>query len=346
MRKLMFGVLALWLAAGIVVAAKWELLLDRVMVRQIDRNLGRVDTTLLQDGQLHVFLCGTAAALPDRDRAGPCTAVIANGEFLLFDIGPAAWRNVDLLDLPISQLSGVFLTHFHSDHIGGLGEAIQQSWIAGRAQPLEVHGPTGVQRVVDGFALAYQADTGYRVAHHDDKFMPALAQPALSRPFVLPAEDERITVFERNDVKVSAFRVDHAPIDQAVGYRIDYRGRSVVISGDTTKTDNTILHARGADLLIHEALASRLTNRVAARAAENGNTRLAKLAVDVHDYHATPVEAAEVAQAAGVKQLVISHVFPPLPNAMARRMFMQGVGDAFEGESVLGEDGMRFDLSP
>ncbi|MGH8459525.1 MAG: MBL fold metallo-hydrolase, partial [Nevskiales bacterium] len=98
--------------------------------------------------------------------------------------------------------------------------------------------------------------------------------------------------------------------------------------------------------LVHEALASSMTDRASARARELGKTRMAKLAADVRTYHTSPVEVAEVAQTAGVKKLVITHVFPPLPNAIARRLFMRGTADAFAGPTVLGEDGMWFTLDP
>src|SRR6185295_9758423 len=100
------------------------------------------------------------------DRAGPCTAVLAGGHFVLVDVGPGSWRQVALQRLPRARLDSVLLTHFHSDHIGELGEAVMQSWVSGRRLPLNVFGPPGVEQVVDGFRTAYAFDTQYRVAHH------------------------------------------------------------------------------------------------------------------------------------------------------------------------------------
>lgn len=321
-------------------------LLAFVTEKRMDDTLTRVDSSLLEDGQLHVFLCGTAAALPDPDRAGPCTAVIAGGQFLMIDAGPASWRVVDRLNLPVSKLSAVLVTHLHSDHIGGLGEAIVQSWIAGRTQPLDVYGPAGVDDVVDGFAKVYAHDTGYRVVHHGSAFMPQNGAHAVAHVVEEPADTHSVPVFSRDGLEVRAFKVDHAPVDHAYGYRIAWRGRVVVVSGDTKRSDAVIANARGADLLLHEALASQLTERAAGRAEAIGLARTAKMAHDVHDYHTTPVEAAQVAQAAGVRELVFTHVFPPLPNALAKHLFLEGTADAFHGRRVLGEDGMRFDLAP
>lgn len=321
-------------------------LVQRIVDSRIDATLQRVDSSLLDDGQLHVFLCGTAAALPDPDRAGPCTAILAGGQFLLIDAGPGSWRVLDGLNLPVAKLSAVLLTHLHSDHIGELGEAIEQSWIAGRGSVLPVYGPPGTDEVVAGFAQAYARDIGYRVAHHGAEAMPGDAAPAVARVLPPPDGTASAPVFSRDGLTVRVFKVEHAPVDIAYGYRIDWRGRSVVISGDTKKSQSVIDNARGADLLLHEALASAMTGRAVERAASLGIARTAKLAGDVADYHATPVEAAEVAQAAGVGRLVYTHIFPPLPNAIARRLFLAGTAEAFAGPQVLGEDGMRFDLAP
>ncbi|MBA4286725.1 MAG: MBL fold metallo-hydrolase [Xanthomonadaceae bacterium] len=321
-------------------------LLQRVVDARIDANLRRADTGLLDDGQLHVVLCGTAAALPDPDRAGPCTAILADGQFLLIDAGPGSWRVLDRLNLPVARLSALLLTHLHSDHIGEVGEAIEQSWIAGRRQPLPVYGPPGTDDVVAGFAQAYRRDVGYRVAHHGAEAMPGEAAAAIAQVIAPPEGSAAVPVFVTNGLTVEAFRVEHAPVDVAYGYRIRWRGRTVVISGDTRKSRSVIDNARGADLLLHEALASAMTGRAVERATALGITRTAKLAGDVADYHTTPVEAAEVAQAAGVQRLVYTHVFPPLPNALARRLFLAGTAEAYDGPQRLGEDGLRIDFAP
>ncbi|MES2490007.1 MAG: MBL fold metallo-hydrolase, partial [Pseudomonadota bacterium] len=143
MKRSHFILIALVVIAGLIYSQR-SVLLEKIITRQIDKTLQRVDNSLMTDGKLHVILCGTAAALPDPDRAGPCTAIIAGDQFWLVDVGPGSWRNVDQLNLPISKLSGVLITHFHSDHINDLGEAITQSWIAGRSKPLDVYGPQGI----------------------------------------------------------------------------------------------------------------------------------------------------------------------------------------------------------
>jgi len=320
---------------------------ERIMDRQIEAALARADRAALESPDLQVVLCGTGTPLPDKDRAGPCTAVIAGGEFVLVDVGPGAWETADLAGLPSADLSAVLLTHFHSDHIGDLGEAITQSWIAGRPRPLDVYGPPGTTQVVDGFNQAYAADARYRTLHHDQEYMPAEAAPAVGHDVALAdAPDADAVVLDRNGLRVTMFRVLHDPVTPAVGYRFDYRGRSVVVSGDTAKSASLAKHAAGADLLIHEALQPDMITRVSAVAERVGQRRMAKLARDTLNYHTSPVEAAEVARDAGVTTLVFTHQVPGPRNVIMRRMFLSGVRDAFSGEVVLGEDGMRFSLPP
>jgi ribonuclease Z len=319
---------------------------DRAVDRQIAQGVQRVRGELLESPDLHVVLCGTGSPLADADRAGACTAIVVGGALYLVDAGPGSWEVVDLAGLPTSRLAGVFLTHFHSDHIGDLGEATVQSWIAGRPKPLDVFGPPGTIDVVDGFARAYAADTRYRVAHHGDEAMPRAAAGALARETTLDTgPTASAVVFERDGLRVTMFRVDHEPVDPAVGYRFDWRGRAVVVSGDTRKSARVLAQARGADLLIHEALQPALVGRVPPIARRMGLERLAKLASDIPTYHTTPVEAAAIAEEAGVPHLVLTHLVPGPPNVLARRMFLEGVSEAYSGEVTLGVDGDEFRLT-
>jgi len=314
--------------------------------RAASRGLAADRTDLLEDGKLHVVFCGTGSPVADADRAGPCTAVLAGGHFFLVDTGQSSWRNIALWRLPRAHLDGVLLTHFHSDHIGELGEATVQSWISGRTGPLAVYGPPGVEQVVDGFRQAYGFDTQYRVAHHGVEAMPPDAARAVAHTVLLSAPIAPAIVYEQDGLRISAFAVDHAPVAPAYGYRFDYRGRSVVVSGDTKKSENLVRQAQGADVLVSEGLASNIIGRVSEYARTHNLTRWAKLTNDIIGYHTTPVEAAEEAKAAGVRMLVFTHIVPPLQNFIAKRMFLSGVSDVFQGEALVGKDGMELTLAP
>lgn len=143
-----------------------------------------------RDGQLHVVMCGTGSPLADPARASACVAIVTPKHFVLIDVGPGSWRKADLAGLPLADLDAVLLTHFHSDHLGDLGEALTMSWAAGRTKRLNVWGPPGVERVTAGFEMAYGADRGYRTAHHGADIMPGEAARPLAKAF-----DPGATVF-------------------------------------------------------------------------------------------------------------------------------------------------------
>ena len=206
------------------------------------------------------------------------------------------------------------MTHFHSDHIGGLGTVNLQRWVADAdKEPMRVIGPPGVERVVAGFNEAYALDSGYRTAHHGPDVAPPSGAPMVAEPYEIGAGEDSKVVLEEHGLKVTAFIVDHSPIEPAVGYRFDYRGRSAVISGDTVLVPTLVAASKGADLLVHDALSPELLNMVADAAGEAGLSMRSRILADVPDYHATAPDAADAAREAGVGALAITHIVPPLP---------------------------------
>jgi ribonuclease Z len=296
----------------------------------------------LDDGGLHVLLCGTGSPLADSARAGACIAIYAGGQMILIDSGPGSWRN--LRQWPAQSLTAVFLTHFHSDHIGGLGEALVQSWIAGRAKPLDVYGPEGVENVAEGFTRAYSLDAGYRTAHHGADHLPPAAEVAVGHPVRIPRPDERVPVFDRDGLRVFAFLVAHDPVKPAFGYRVEYAGRAVVASGDTSYSANLVRHAQGADLLLHDNLNPALINLASANLQSQGRTRQSKMLRDTLSYHATPAEAARSAAEARVGQLVLFHCVPPPTTPQMEQALIATATAAFTGKVSVAHDGDVFDL--
>lgn len=302
--------------------------------------------SLLNDSKLHVILCGTGSPLPDPDRAGSCTAIIAAGQLILIDAGPGSWRKAMLSNVPGPALSAAFLTHFHSDHIGDLGEAMTMSWANGRSSPLNVYGPPGVEEVVRGFNQTYSLDKGYRVAHHSPEVVPPSAHDMVAHEIVIKDAQTKMLVFEKNGLKVYAFAVDHRPVIPAYGYRIEYAGRSVVITGDTAACDNVARQAQGADILLHDAMAKTTVSFAAANMENQGQRRTAKMLRDILTYHASTIEAAKAAADAKVDTLVLTHLVPPPANVGGERPFLAGVPEIFSGKVVVAKDGLRFDLDP
>ncbi len=332
----------------LLVALRWQqaaigtALFDRAVTERV----GRDSTAGLPDG-LHVALCGTGSPLPNPGRAGPCNVVIAGRQVFVVDIGEGGGRNINLMGLPLGRIAGVFLTHFHSDHIDGMGPLMMTRWTAGtNAAPLPVRGPPGVDRVVAGFNAAYAIDDGYRTGHHGPAIAPPSGAGGIAMPFALPepGRGDTVVVLEKDGLKVTAIRVDHGPVKPAVGYRFDYKGRSVVISGDTAKSASLTTAAKGADLLVHEALQPRLVRLMTAGLQAKGMKNLAQITRDIVNYHTTPEQAAEVAKAAGVRELVLSHIVPSIPSKFFYPAFLGDAATRYPGPIVVGEDGMMFSL--
>lgn len=346
MRRFLVGFVVAVVLLGVLftVLVRQPAVQDRLVDEVFTRRMTAGPPDVFGDDALRVVLCGTSSPIPDPTRAGPCTAVFAGGAFYVVDVGMRSWNNLALWGIPGERLGGVFLTHFHSDHVGALGEYNLQSWVAGREGPLAVYGPAGVETVIAGFEQAYAFDSLMRIVHHGEELLPIAAGRMRSvRVPVGQSATGSAVVFEADGLRVSAFGVDHNPVRPAVGYRFDYGGRSVVVSGDTKKSANVIEAARGADVLVHEALANHMLASGQAAAEEAGLTRRAKILSDIPGYHTSPVEAAEVANEAGVGLLVLTHLVPPPANGVIELIFMRGV-DAVREAVVVGDDGMLIEL--
>ena len=344
--RALLAVSALLLVGGIVVKINQATIGSRIFERAVEARVGLDATAALPDG-LHIGLCGTGSPLPNPVRAGPCNVVIAGKHMFVVDIGEGGGRNVSLMGLPLGRIEGVFLTHFHSDHIDGMGPLMLGRWTSGtNSAPLPVHGATGVADVVAGFNAAYKIDFGYRTGHHGAAIAPPSGAGVVAAPFALPeaGKGDTITVLELDGLKVTAIRVDHGPVEPAVGYRFDYKGRSLVISGDTKKSAALIAASKGADLLIHEALQPKLVAMMTAGMEAKEMKNMAQITRDILNYHASPEEAAESAKAAGVKQLVLSHIVPSIPSKFFYPAFLGDAAKRYDGPIIMGEDGMLFSL--
>lgn len=298
---------------------------------------------VLDEDALHVVLCGTGSPMPDPDRAQACAAVYAGGKLFFVDAGLGGWSRLAAFRVPVGGATGVLFTHFHSDHISGLPDIALNTWAAGRREALTLYGPSGIADVAAGFDRAYMLDDGWRIAHHGPEFFSLDGAGFDPVEIDVPDRDTGVTVYDEGGVKITAFLVSHEPVEPAFGYRIDYKGRSVVFSGDTKKDGNVARFGRDADVMVHEALAPHML-LLLEQGLEKLGDRRAKVMHDIPDYHATPVEAAEIANEANVGLLVYSHIVPRLPNALAERVFLRGVPDVRDRGTMVGYDGLHLEL--
>lgn len=343
MRRVLVG---LGILAMLALGGAW-LLRDRIALDLLKRGVARTMAAnvvgALPDG-LHVAVCGAGGPLPDGDRGGPCTAVIAGRRLFIVDAGEGAGRTLGRMGLAAPD-TVVLLTHFHSDHIDGLGNVALQRWAGQSAgAPLTLYGPPGVERVAAGLNEAYAQDFGYRIAHHGEAVVPPAGAGLAARPFAFPAGADRVVILDEGGLRVTAFRVDHGPVEPAVGYRFDYKGRSVVVSGDSAASAVVAREAGGVDLLVHDALSPRLVGILREASLAAGRPNRAKVFADIPGYHASPEQVAAMAADKGVRAVLLTHIVPPLPIRGLEGPFLGDARKVFRGPLWIACDGDLFSL--
>lgn len=338
MRRWMWIALAVLLALLVAAFALRGQFALWMVSRTAERNLAADLTKDLPDG-LHAAVCGSGSPLTDPDRAGPCLAVVAGKRLFVVDAGEGSAEVLSGMGLRPGSIERVLLTHFHSDHIDGLGAMALQHWAGGAAPaPLLVQGPPGVEEVTAGFNAAYRLDSTYRIAHHGPKVTPPGGFGLRPIVFAMPPAGGTV-IFDQGGVKVTAFPAMHDPARPAVGYRFDYGGRSLVVSGDTAPSPEVERQARGADLLVHEALSPRMTRILETAARRAGRNNVAQVMADIVDYHATPTDAARIASRAKVKALMLTHMVPPLRSEALEGPFVGDARRAYRGPLWVAQDG-------
>jgi ribonuclease Z len=211
---------------------------------------------------------------------------------------------------------------------------------AGATVPLTIYGPEGTQGMVEGFRAALAPDIRYRFAHHGDKLSKEGIECIVHE---VPATPDVAHVANVGSIAVSSFEVDHWPVKPAFGFHVASGGASIVLSGDTKRCDSLVRAAKNADILVSEAMHIGMMKDRIAMLRKAGNERVAAMLDEACDYHVSILDAAEMAQQAGVKHLVVSHLLPPIPDeGPLVDTFIAGASDVFKGKLTVGRDLQRF----
>lgn len=276
-----------------------------------------------------LILLGTGGGpRPRRSAMSTAQVILANDVPYVVDCANGVPRQLVLAGVALAKLRHVFVTHHHSDHNADYGTLLLLAWASGLRSRVDTWGPPPLDRITRLFFEMSAPDIEVRIA--DEGRVPLV-------PLIHPHEiTQDGPVMQDDNVKVTAARVEHPLVPNAFAYRFDAPDRSIVISGDTHRSDNLVKLARGADVLVHEALWVPGVDRLV---AFNPNaTTLRKHIIDSH----TPVEeVGQVAAAAGVRTLVLSHLVPADDDRLTDQMWIDLARRHFTGQIIVGKDLME-----
>ena len=282
----------------------------------------KAQTLSAEKAQTKVVLLGTGTPRPFPDRSGPATAIVVGERAYLVDFGPGVVRRAaaaaekGTLELESTNLKIAFLTHLHSDHTAGYPDLILTPWVMGRTE-LDVYGPEGLEEMTKHVLEAWRQDIEIRTKGLEKR-----------HDLVVRAHDVKPGVVYKDErVTVTAFRVPHGQWPQAFGYRFDTPGRSIVISGDTSPSEEIVAHCQPCDVLIHEVYSPE-----SVLGMPDYKTYRAK-------YHTSTTELAEIANRAKPRILVVYHTSGRGPNGrIPDDQLLREIQKAYHGKVVIGHD--------
>jgi ribonuclease Z len=276
---------------------------------------------------IRVTLLGSGGPSTSPTRFGASTLVEAGEEKLVFDVGRGAIIRLEQINTPLSNIT-VFLTHLHSDHMNGLSDLWSVSYITHtfRQTPLEIYGPSGIVNVTSGIQTAYKSDIDIRSSEYAAKGIDFYPSGATFNATEVKQEGE---IFNRGGVKVTAIKVEHGA-GISFAYRVDYAGRSVVISGDTNLSKNLMKKSKGVDLIIHEVMA-----------VDEKKLAGSTLLQDVLTGHTSPEDAGSLFHEVNPKMAVFNHL---ILVGVTPEMLEMRTRKTYSGPLMIGQDLMTFNI--
>ncbi|AWF83014.1 MBL fold metallo-hydrolase [Microbulbifer sp. A4B17] len=298
-------------------------------------SLKRYPPYVVDDGKMHIYLCGTGTPDPAYQylRHPACVAVQSSGKLFLIDAGEGATARIGQLGLNLAQLDPIFITHWHSDHFGGLAMVINESWFVGADSPINVYGPYGIYRIIDGINQSFAPDIFFRSSNRQGILDPVLA---VAKPHLINIAGDQNeivqSVWHHRNTYVSVFAVHHEPVFPAFGYEIRFGPCKVIVTGDTHVFDALEPIERDADVLISEALSYA---QYISKLKQTGDNRRARLRYEKADqiihYHSNTLDIAKMASKAGVKSVALTHLIPPPVTEQDKIGFIKGMSKYYSG---------------
>jgi ribonuclease BN (tRNA processing enzyme) len=273
-----------------------------------------------------LILLGTGGGpRPRKQSSAAAQVIVVNRVAYVVDCGDGVARQLAFAGVPLTTLRHIFITHHHSDHNADYGNLLWLAWAAGLSTRVDAWGPPPLSRMTKFFFEMNGAEIAIRIADEGRTPIEPLVHVHEHRVGGLIMQDE--------NVRVTAALVKHPPVVPAFAYRFDAVDRSIVISGDTAPCDSLLELARGADVLVHEAMMVHGVERLVARVP---NAPALKQSIMSH--HTSAEDAGRIAREAGVKLLVLSHFVPPDDPTITDQMWIDAARTQFSGPVVVGKD--------
>jgi ribonuclease BN (tRNA processing enzyme) len=283
-------------------------------------------TGVAQNSRTRLILLGTGGGpRPRRTSSAAAQVIVSRNVAYVIDCGDGVARQLVMAGVPLDTIRHIFVTHHHSDHNADYGNLMWLAWTAGLTTRVDTWGPPPLEKMTKLFFEMNANDIEVRIANET-------RVPLVPLVHVHEIRDGGAVMADDN-VKVTAAVVDHPPVVPSFAYRFDAPDRSIVISGDTARSDSLAKLARGADVLVHSAMYPPAIDRLAARVKDAAGLKASILA------HQTSAEdAGRVASAAGIKTLVLSHFVPPDDPEVTDDMWIDAARRTFSGTVILGRD--------
>jgi len=314
-----------WTAIAALMLFGWAVILGSVAAGRSEsptQSQSKDQNSSVEKTQTKVVLLGTGTPRPFPDRSGPATAIVVGERAYLVDFGPGVVRRAAAAaekgtpQLESTNLKVAFLTHLHSDHTAGYPDLILTPWVMGRTE-LDVYGPEGLEEMTKHVLEAWRQDIEIRTTGLEQR-----------HALVVRAHDVKSgVVYQDERVKVTAFRVPHGQWPEAFGYRFDTPGKSIVISGDTSPSEEIVAHCQPCDVLIHEVYSPE-----SVLSMPDYKTYRAK-------YHTSTSELAEIANRTKPGILVVYHTSGRGPRGrIPDDQLLREIGKTYRGKVVIGHD--------